>query len=254
MSEDPRGEWERHARWWQENFTDGADPEYEELILPLVTGHLEHLAGERSPGAPRILEVGAGEGQVARAVRERTAATVVGLDSSRPQLEVAAARGGGVRPVAGDATALPFPDASIDAAVVCLLLEHVAELDSALAELSRVLRPGGTLVVVLNHPMVATPGSGWVHDHLVDPPEQYWQLGPYLREGPSVEKVGRGVELTFHHRPLSRYLNAARGVALVLEHMDEPPPPPSFVALTPEIADQESMPRMMVLRFGRVVA
>ena len=41
--------WERHATWWQEGFTDGADPEYEEQILPLI-GNLLH-------GARRVLDV-----------------------------------------------------------------------------------------------------------------------------------------------------------------------------------------------------
>ncbi len=50
--------WEQHAGWWQREFTDGADPEYEEQILPLVE---QHLAGVR-----RVLDVGCGEGQVAR--------------------------------------------------------------------------------------------------------------------------------------------------------------------------------------------
>ena len=84
--------------------------------------------------------------------------------------------------VRGLATGLPVRDSSVDAAIACLLLEHVADLDSALAELARVLRPGGRLLVVLNHPIVATPGSGWIDDHTIDPPEQYWQLGPYLPE------------------------------------------------------------------------
>src|SRR5215213_9944184 len=50
--------WETHAGWWQAGFTEGADAEYTEQILPLAA---EHLAGAGS-----VLDVGAGEGQVAR--------------------------------------------------------------------------------------------------------------------------------------------------------------------------------------------
>lgn len=50
-----RAEWERNAAWWQGAFTEGADPEYEEQILPLVA--------ERLGGCRRVLEVGTGEGQ-----------------------------------------------------------------------------------------------------------------------------------------------------------------------------------------------
>ena len=57
--------WERNAGWWQEGFTDGADAEYEEQILP--------LARECLAGATRVLDVGTGEGQIARLVsRELT--------------------------------------------------------------------------------------------------------------------------------------------------------------------------------------
>ena len=50
--------WEAHAQWWQDGFTDGADPEYTEQILPLAARHLT--------GATDVLDVGTGEGQVAR--------------------------------------------------------------------------------------------------------------------------------------------------------------------------------------------
>jgi hypothetical protein len=49
-----RAEWERNAAWWQGAFTEGADPEYEEQILPLVA--------ERLGGCRRVLVVGTGEG------------------------------------------------------------------------------------------------------------------------------------------------------------------------------------------------
>ena len=50
--------WEEHARWWIDGFTSGADPEYDEQILPLAAAELV--------GATRVLDVGCGEGQVSR--------------------------------------------------------------------------------------------------------------------------------------------------------------------------------------------
>lgn len=50
--------WEAHADWWQREFTDGVDPEYTEQIIPLIL--------EWTAGFERVLEVGTGEGQVAR--------------------------------------------------------------------------------------------------------------------------------------------------------------------------------------------
>lgn len=258
---DPDAEWEHHAEWWQENFTEGADLEYSELIIPMLLEHLGRLDrqdvtqdGDPSEVTPArvVLDVGAGEGQVSRAIASRFGWPVLGCDNSWGQLTEASRRGGGPGYVRGVATELPVSGSSVDAAIACLLLEHVADLDAALGELARVLRPGGCLLVVLNHPIVAAPGSGWIDDHMVDPPEQYWQLGPYLPEAVMTETVARGVHITFHHRPLSRYLNTAWVLGLALTHMDEPPPPAGFVASAPDYSEQLTMPRMMLLHFRRM--
>jgi SAM-dependent methyltransferase len=231
--------WETHAGWWQDEFTDGVDPEYEEQILPTVT---EHLAGRA-----RVLDIGCGEGQVARHVIATTGATsVVGVDPSDAQLVVARERAGGPGYVRGAADALPVPDGSFDAAVACLVFEHITAVDAALAEVARVLRPGGVFLFLLHHPLLQVPGSGWIDDHILG--EQYWRIGPYLTEDVSLEELAPGVVLPFVHRPLSRYLNGLAGHGLLLEHMEEPAPPPGFIARAPEYEAAAVIPRLLVLR------
>ena len=73
---------------------------------------------------------------------------------------------------------------------------------------ARVLEPGGRFLFFLNHPLLQTPNSGWIDDQILDPPEQYWRIGPYLVEDETIEEVEKGVFIPFIHRPLSRYLNA----------------------------------------------
>ncbi len=231
-----REAWEQHAQWWQDEFTDGADPEYEEQILPLVDRHVV--------GAPRVLDIGCGEGQVARRV-EGSGSYVIGVDPSDAQLQVARARAGGPNYLRADALMLPLRDGSFDAAVMALVLEHVDDMERAIAEVARVLRPGGRFVVFLNHPLLQTPGSGWIDDQVLD--EQYWRVGPYLHDDRTVEEVAPGVELPFVHRPLSRYVNVMIDAGLVLVHMDEPAPPPGFLARAPEYEDAASIPRLLVL-------
>ena len=75
-------------------------------------------------------------------------------------------------------------------------------------EVARVVRPGGRFVIFVNHPLFQTPGSGWVDDPVLDPPEQYWRIGPYLPEAETVEEVEKGVHIRFLHRQLARYVNA----------------------------------------------
>ena len=235
--------WEEHAAWWQQEFTAGADVEYEEQILPLAARHLA--------GAARVLDLGCGEGQIARLVAGAGAERVVGVDASAAQVAEARRRGGGPAYVRASATALPLPTAWFDAVVTCLVLEHVADLDGALDEVARVLRPGGRFVAFVNHPLFQTPGSGWIDDRVLDPPEQYWRVGPYLPESTSVEEVDSGVRLPFFHRPLGRYVNALADRGLRLTRMVEPAPPPGFLALATQYADAATIPRLLVLRAER---
>ncbi|NIR39400.1 MAG: methyltransferase domain-containing protein [Actinobacteria bacterium] len=217
--------WDEHADWWQREFTAGADPEYVEQIIPLAREHLG--------AAGRVLDIGTGEGQIARALAE-DGAEVIGLDPTVAQVEVAADRAGGPLYALALAAGLPVRSASVDGVVVCLVFEHVDDLDGAIAEIARVLEPGGRLLLFLNHPLLQTPGSGMIVDHILDPPETYWRVGPYLREAVTVEEVQKGVFVRFVHRPLSRYVNAIVHAGLEIEEMIEPAPPPGFLAKAPE--------------------
>jgi hypothetical protein len=98
----------------------------------------------------------------------------------------------------------------------------------------------------LNHPLLQTPGSGWIDDHILE--EQYWRVGPYLHDDRTIEEVAPGVRLPFMHRPLSRYINVMADCGLLVEHMDEPPPPPGFLARAPEYRAAASIPRLLLLR------
>ena len=235
--------WETHAGWWQEGFTDGADPEYVEQILPLAARHLA--------GARRVLDVGTGEGQVARLARSGGAGVVVGIDPTWAQLATARERGGGPAYARAGAAGLPFPDGSFDAVVACLVFEHIEDPDRAISEVGRVLVPGGRFLFFLNHPLLQTPGSGWIDDHILE--EQYWRIGPYLTEDTSLEEVEKDVFIPFIHRPLARYVNAMAAAGLLVTRMEEPAPPPGFLALADEYAAAATIPRLLFMRAEKLV-
>jgi len=200
-----------------------------------------HLAGARS-----VLDVGCGEGQVARlAAGLPGVERVVGIDPTWAQLAVARERSGFVSYVRGVAGSLPFPTASFDAAVACLVFEHIDDVDAAIAELGRVLAPGGRFLFFLNHPLLQTPGSGWIDDRILG--EQYWRIGPYLVEDKSLEEVDKDVWIPFVHRPLSRYVNALVSSGLVVTRMEEPAPPPGFLARATEYEEAATIPRLLFL-------
>jgi 2-polyprenyl-6-hydroxyphenyl methylase/3-demethylubiquinone-9 3-methyltransferase len=91
-----------------------------------------------------VLDAGCGGGLVARELAG-AGAGVVGVDRSLGSLGVARrAAGGGFRPAQGRLERLPFADGTFDAVVAADVLEHLADLPAAVAELTRVLAPGGS--------------------------------------------------------------------------------------------------------------
>lgn len=233
------GLWDEHAQWWIDGFTNGVDPEYEEQIIPLA---IDELAGFK-----KILDVGCGDGQIARALAQQ-GSEVLGIDPTQLHIDIANERAGGPTYLLGGATKLPAENESMDAVIACLVFEHIDEMDAAVAEVARVLRPGGQFSFFLNHPLLQTPGSGWIDDHIIDPPEQYWRIGPYLVEAESIEEVELNVFIRFIHRPLSRYINALISNGLMIERMVEPSPPPGFLDRAPEYALAHTVPRLLYLR------
>jgi ubiquinone/menaquinone biosynthesis C-methylase UbiE len=112
---------------------------------------LVHEALGAQPGES-VLDVGCGPGFYMAEILERVgpAGRVAGLDTSAPMREMAARRLGSAENVElrdADATALPFDDGSFDAAVSVQVLEYVDDVDRAIAQLHRVLRPGGRVVL-----------------------------------------------------------------------------------------------------------
>jgi len=108
------------------------------------------LVDEVTAAAPtRVLEVGCGTGALAKAVVEALPEVdYLATDQSAAMVEAAARLGvDAVRAEAGD---LPFDDDSFDVVIAAWMLYHVPDLDEALSEIRRVLRPGGTLLAATN--------------------------------------------------------------------------------------------------------
>jgi arsenite methyltransferase len=111
---------------------------------------LDALALGRSE---RVVDLGCGPGLLALEMAHRVGmqGEVQGIDASPSMIALAARRCYGkswVQLARGDVSRLPYPDAHFDAAVCTQVYEYVADIDRALAELNRVLRPGGRAVVV----------------------------------------------------------------------------------------------------------
>jgi demethylmenaquinone methyltransferase/2-methoxy-6-polyprenyl-1,4-benzoquinol methylase len=119
----------------------------------LMTAGMHHRWRERAadlaavgPGS-RALDVATGTGDLAVALRAR-GAEVIGLDFSERMLELARAKAPDVRFEAGNALALPYRDGEFDAVTVGFGARNFDDLPRGLAEMARVTRPGGRVVVL----------------------------------------------------------------------------------------------------------
>ena len=122
----------------EENFPSTIDPRI--YHVQLILEYFGDLNGKR------VLDVGCGKGRFARILAERfPGASVVGFDLAEAMLRHVPA---GVSACAGSMTALPFPTGAFDCAYATESLEHAVEIDVAVAEICRVVRPGGRIVII----------------------------------------------------------------------------------------------------------
>ena len=96
----------------------------------------------------RLLDAGCGTGEFAERARRVLGLEVVGVDQSDRMVALTRARG--LEAHVADVESLPFADGAFDAVSATWMLYHVPDLDRGLAELARVLRPGGRLVAITN--------------------------------------------------------------------------------------------------------
>jgi demethylmenaquinone methyltransferase/2-methoxy-6-polyprenyl-1,4-benzoquinol methylase len=173
----------------------------------------------------RILDVATGTAGVAIALAHATEANIIGVDISEPMLERgrervrAADLDARIRLEIARAEELPFPDASFDAVSFTYLLRYVADPSATVAELARVLRPGGGMVSLdFFVPPNALRRLSWrAYTRLLLPAAGYvfggkawWKVGRFL--GPNIEDF-------YRQWPLYRIFEAWRMAGMVdVEH------------------------------------
>ena len=170
------------------------------------------------PAGGRVLEVGCGEGRVTRDLTARGEA-VTAIDASPTLVAAASARDPGGSYAVAVAEALPFADASFDLVIAYNVLMDVADMPRAIAEIGRVLAPGGCLCACVTHPLAdagAWEGERFVLD------------GSYL-EGGEFEPIPEerdGLTMVWEgtRHPLHAYATALERSGLTVEALREPAP------------------------------
>jgi SAM-dependent methyltransferase len=163
----------------------------------------------------RILDAGCGSGPVMAALRDR-GAIVTGFDKSAGMLELARRRLGGDADlqVAELGSPLPFPDGTFDDVIASLVLHYLEDWGPALAELRRVLKPGGRLIVSVDHPFAITLRNGeWGRE------ADYFATTNLTAEWTA---GGQTALLSFWHRPLHAMTDAFTAAGFRITVISEP--------------------------------
>jgi SAM-dependent methyltransferase len=182
----------------------------------------------------RILDAGCGSGPLFAALRER-GAIVTGIDKSAGMLELARRRLGDDADLqlADLGSTLPFPDDMFDDVAASLVLHYLQDWGPALAELRRVLKPGGRLIVSVDHPFAVNlmhreagrkPDYFATYNHTAE-----WTMG------------GQTAVMSFWHRPLHAMTDAFTAAGFRIAVISEPPPAPGARELFPDVlADKQA--------------
>jgi SAM-dependent methyltransferase len=147
------------------------------LVAGSLVGRIAADVAAAAPDGARVLEVGCGPGRLSLRLAGQHGLDVTGLDLDPAMIQRAranadhAANRQGRRPsfLVGDVAALAFPDGSFDLVVSTLSMHHWADPTAGLAEIGRVLRPGGRALVWDFRPGVRPHPFGRRHAHLPDP-------------------------------------------------------------------------------------
>jgi SAM-dependent methyltransferase len=228
-----RAAWEQQAAGWIEW---ARSPELDHTFWGFNLPALLRLV---PPPGRLTVDVGCGEGRVARELIRR-GHTVVGVEGSEALAAAARAAQPAFEVHVGDARQLPLADGAADLAVASMSLLNIDSMPEAVAEVARVLAPGGRFCFSLVHPSNSAKPLG-----------EHPEAGSYFAQyGYAEERERDGRGMTFHdiHRPLSAYAGALEAAGLLIEALREPVPGADYLREHPEMAQWTRKPCFLHVR------
>lgn len=220
----------------------------EAIEQPALRGLLPALSGLD------ILDLGCGDGELARWCLEQGAQRVVGVDLSQRMLALARERtaADSVEPariqyVRSGLEQVQFAPASFDVVTSSFALHYVEDYTGTVRHIAGWLRPGGTLVYSVEHPVVTAQVAkqGWVADHVGR--RLFWALDDYADEGIRHQRwfVDGVVK---YHRTVASLVNGVVAAGLTVERLEEPVPLPEAIRSRVELVDDRRRPPVLVMK------
>jgi SAM-dependent methyltransferase len=206
--------WDQSAEAWIADMGEHGDFTRRFVLDPVM---VDRVAGR---GFATALDIGCGEGRFCRMLRGH-GIRATGLDPTAALLQRARELDPEGDYREGRAEQLPFDSGAFDLVVSYLSLIDIPDLDAAVAEMARVLRPGGTLLIANLSSFATAAGeqARWVRDEAGRP--LHFPVDRYLEER-VYWTSWRGIRIHNWHRPLGRYMAALLGQGLVLSFFAEP--------------------------------
>lgn len=192
------------------------------------------------------LDVGCGEGRFCRMLQAKGIRTT-GIDPTKALIGQARRRDSEGDYRIGQAETLDFPDRSFDLVVSYLSLIDIPDIARAIAEMARVLRPGGALLIAnLTSFNTAAQAGGWTRDGKGNP---IFPIDHYLDE--RADWVAwRGIRIRNWHRPLGAYIALLLDQGLTLSHFAEPTP---YAGDPATIARYRRVPWFLIMEWRKPV-
>jgi len=209
-----REEWNQHAHEWVEWARTPGHDSYWRF-------HRKEFLSLVPPAGRLTVDVGCGEGRVGRDLI-RAGHRVFALDASHAMVHAAVTHP--ERPLTGivaDAATLPIPAGAADRVVAHMSLQDVDDLERSVAEIARILEPGGYLVMAIVHPL--NSAGRFVGEH-GDPDRPFVITGSWFERRRIADRCERdGLGMTFHseHRSLEDYVDALADSGFLVERIRE---------------------------------
>jgi len=182
----------------------------------------------------KVIDVGCGEGRFSRMLAH-LGADVTGIDLT-PALVAEAKK---LHPegdyIASGAESLPFNDNEFDMAVSYVVLVDIVDYRTAIAEMARVIVPGGLIVAANVNSFISQCETSWFRDS--DGRKLHFPVDRYFEERP-LRLQWSGMSVINWHRPLQAYMSAYLDAGLILKQFHEPKPSREAVTEHPEMHDE----------------
>lgn len=209
---------------------------------------LKHLFPRLSE--KRVLDLGCGYGWHCKYAAEQGAGEVLGLDLSEKMIAEAASRNSGEN-IAYHVCGLDeydYPENTWDLVVCNLVLHYVADLETVYSRIYRTLKPNGTFLFNIEHP-VFTSGvrQEWIYGE--DGRPLCWPVDDYFLPGERSTHF-LGCDVTKQHHTLTQILSGLLKAGFAIEAVEEAEPPKDMLDI-PGMADELRRPMMLLVKAGK---